>query len=602
MSPSILAYLFGMASIFVGERLLDAYAARWALDLLGVVALVLAIVLRLQARGKSDGTMRTAHHRLFVFSVLGVASLFLYGISTEEFVRMVGFGEALTERWQGVFGVLWPIMWLVATFPLVALDRVVDSSPVKLPKRRVEQAMLNGLIAAVAFCLVFPVNYIASRHPKVWDYSYFKTSLPGTATQALVNGLSTAVEVTIFQPVSSDVTPELQRYFETLRGANLRVKVVDQAADPRLAQSLKVRNNGIVALSLGPDGPERKVQFVEVGTELKRARAALKKLDQEVNKALIVLSRGELKAYVTSGHGELTWERTEPEHRRLSGFKQLLEYSGYQVAELGVDSGLSDEIPEDAALVVIAGAEKAFHASEIAALTRYLERGGSVLLALEPGRPEALGGEAANLGAILELLGIKQDQGILASDQQIVQMVGGRLDRMNITTGSFSAHASSAVLASQPSGMMFSRSSSLTSIPNSRANAVATVRTTAQTWLDTNMNLEFDADAGESRMARPLAMASTGGTPTFRAVVTGDATLMSDFAIVARGNQQFLTDALNWLSRTESSAGVTESEEDVRIQHTREGQAIWFYMTVLGLPLIIVMAGLVRTRRRGGEV
>ncbi len=601
MSASILAYLFGMASIFVGERLLDAYAGRWALDTLGLVALVLALVLRSQTRAKSSGTMRTAHSRLLILSAVGISALFLYGLSSDEFVRLAGFGESLTERWQGIWGVIWPIVWLSAMFPLVALDRVVDSSPVMLPMRRVDQAMVNGLIAAVGFCLVFPVNYVASRHVRVWDYSYFETSMPGTATQALVNGLSSPVEVTIFQPVSSDVTPELQRYFEALRGPNLRVSVVDQAADPRLAQSLKVRNNGIVAVSVGPDGPEKKVQFVEVGTELKRARAALKKLDQEVNKALIVLSRGELKAYFTSGHGELSWERAEPEHRRLSGFKQLLEYSGYQVATLGVDSGLSDEIPEDAALVIVAGAEKAFHASEIAALTRYLERGGSLFIALEPGRPEALGTQAANLSGILELMGITQDSGILASDQQIVQMVGGRLDRMNITTGSFSAHASSAVLASQPSGMMFSRASSLTSIPNSRANAVATVRTTAQTWLDSDLNLEFNADTGESRMARPLAMAATGGTPVFRAIVTGDATMMSDFAIVARGNQQFLTDALNWLSRTESSAGTTESEEDVRIQHTREGQAMWFYLTVLGLPLIIIMVGLVRTRRRGGD-
>lgn len=601
MSASLLVYLFGMACVFAGERLLDAYSARWAVDVLGVVALILSIYLRVNARSKSSGTIRAAHGQLLVFTAIGVASLVIYAISTREFVGLLGLTEIVEGRWMGVTGVIWPIVWICATLPLITLDRAVDSSPIMIPKKRVQQATLNGLIAALGLALVFPVNFVASRHAKVWDYSYFKTSQAGTSTQAIVNGLKAPVSVTIFQPASSDVTQELRRYFEQLEGPNLKVAVVDQAADPQLARALKVRNNGMIAFSL--EGDDKKVQFVEVGTELKRARAALKKLDQEVHRALLVMARGELKAYITAGHGELTWERSEPDHRRISGFKQVLEYSGYQVAKLGVDNGLGEEVPEDAALVAILGAEKPFHPSEVAALVRYVERGGSLFVALEPLRPQTSDGQnqGAQIEELLKSVGLKQDEGVLASDQQIVQVTNGILDRMNITTGSFSTHASTAELATQPSGMLFSRASSLAAIPNSRGNPVPTVRTTAQTWVDMNSNLEFDQGEGESRSARPIVMAASGGTPSFRALVTGDATMVADFAIVARGNQQFLMDGLNWLSRTESYSGTTESEEDVRIQHTREGQAGWFYLTVLGFPLIILMGGFIRVRRRGGK-
>jgi len=96
-----------------------------------------------------------------------------------------------------------------------------------------------------------------------------------------------------------------------------------------------------------------------------------------------------------------------------------------------------------------------------------------------------------------------------------------------------------------------------------------------------------------------VVIASTGsGKKSWRAVVTGDATMFSDLAAVVRGNQQFMADTTNWLARTEAYSGTKENEEDVRIQHTKEGQAGWFYTTVLGFPAILMVIGLIRTRRR----
>lgn len=602
MSASLLVYLFGMGSVFAGERLLSAYPARWAVDALGIVALVLALYLRANARKGANGTLRDAHGRLLAFSAVGIASLVLYALSTRDFTSLLGLSDSVEIKWRGVMGVAWPLVWLGATLPLITLDRAVDQSPVMMPKRRLEQATLNGLIAALGFALVFPVNYVASRHTKAWDYSYFKTSQAGTATQSIVNSLKSKVEVVVFQPTSSEVTPELLRYFEALEGPNLSVSVVDQAANPKLAQELRVRNNGTIALSVKAEEKEAdaKVQFVEVGTELKRARANLKKLDQEVHKALLILSRGELRAYITEGHGELSWDRAEPENRRISGFKQVLEYSGFRVSKLGMKDGLGEEVPEDAALVAILGPTRPFLQAEIDALKRYVDRGGSLFVALEPMQPDGLV-TSVGLEPLLEALGVRQEEGVLVSDQQVVQVTGGKLDRLNITTGSFSTHESTAVLATSPSGMLFSRASSLAPIPNSKANAVATVRTSAQTWLESDGNLDFNADAKETRLARPLVMASSQSSSGHRAVITGDATMLSDFAIIARGNQQFLLDSLGWLSKTEAYSGSTESEEDVRIQHTREGQAGWFYLTVLGFPLIVLMVGFIRVRRRGGR-
>ncbi|MEZ4462212.1 MAG: Gldg family protein [bacterium] len=530
-----------------------------------------------------------------------MASIFVYALSTNGFVDVVGFEDVMRTRWQGVFGALWPILWLCGTVPFLTIDRAIETSPVMMPKRRVQQAVNQGLAAALGVCLIFPVNFISSRHNQMWDFSYFKTSAAGSTTVSIVKSLKKPVVVRIFQPTSSDVLPELQRYFEPLEGPTLSLEVIDQASEPKLAQDLKVRDNGFIAISeTSADGKPVNTQVVNVGDTMKDARRNLRKLDELVGKALLAMARGEMTAYVTRGHGELTWDRGEPAQRALQGFKQVMEFFNIKLKTLGLAEGLGEEIPADADMLIVLGPDRAFLPSEVAAIKRYLERGGSLLLALEPPTgAEPVGDDA--LPDLLKFLGVKTEDGILASEQQIVALTGGKYDRVNVTTGSFSTHPSTLVLASEPSAVFLSLAQGIDTEPNTTSSPIVTVRSSAQTWADLNKNLEFDTSAQEIKKARPVVIASTGGGEKgWRAVVTGDATMFSDLAVVVRGNQQFMADTTNWLARTESYAGKTESEEDVRIQHTKEGQAGWFYATVIGFPAILLVFGFIRTRRRTG--
>jgi hypothetical protein len=449
---------------------------------------------------------------------------------------------------------------------------------------------------------LFPVNYVSARHGHVWDFSYFKTAQAGSTTQSIVKSLKQPVEVRIFQPTSSDVLPELLKYFESLEGPTLKVMVLDQASQPKLAQELKVRDNGAIAISeVGADGKPAKTQVVTVGASMKDARRNLRKLDEMVGKALLAMARGELTAYVTRGHGELTWDRGEQPQRALQGFKQVVEHFSIRLKTLGLAEGLGEEVPNDADMVIVLGPDRPFLPSEVAALKRYLERGGALLLALEPPVPGQANMAEDAMPELLKMLGVKREDGILASEQQIVALAGGKYDRVNITTNSFSTHPSTLVLAAEPSGLFMSLAGGLETEPNAAGSAIGTVRSTAQTWSDLNQNLDFDQGQNELKKARPVVVASSGSGPkAFRAIVTGDATMFSDLAMVVRGNQQFLADSLNWLARTESYSGTKESEEDVKIQHTREGQAGWFYATVVGFPAILLVVGLIRTRRRTG--
>jgi hypothetical protein len=262
--------------------------------------------------------------------------------------------------------------------------------------------------------------------------------------------------------------------------------------------------------------------------------------------------------------------------------------------------------------VLVLGPEQPFLPAEVDSLERHLDAGGAVLVALEPEPPTGSGeptedAEQDPLHAFVARLGLRMGKGMLAAEKGIVAVSRNRQDRLNLATDRFSSHESTSVL-SKAGGLLFLFTPTvghLEEVEEHEANVTVTVRSLTSAWVDLDGNLELDADAGEAKKMRSIAAASTGGKERpWRALVVADSGLFSDLAMNAnRGNQQFAYDGLNWLIGAEAVSGAVEIEEDAKILHTRETQTIWFYGTVVGVPLLVLGAGVLRLRmrRRGGE-
>ena len=57
-------------------------------------------------------------------------------------------------------------------------------------------------------------------------------------------------------------------------------------------------------------------------------------------------------------------------------------------------------------------------------------------------------------------------------------------------------------------------------------------------------------------------------------------------------------DVIRWLGGDESFLGAVTSNEDVKIEHTKQKDAFWFYGMVFVVPLGVLGAGFLATRRR----
>lgn len=113
-----------------------------------------------------------------------------------------------------------------------------------------------------------------------------------------------------------------------------------------------------------------------------------------------LIERRKRPVYFTQGHGELA---LRPEEARaagpagLSAFLHELKTEGLEPRELSF--GISREVPDDCALLVVAAPDQAYSREDLGAIDRYLQRGGKLFAALGPARGTAFDDLLAAWGA-----------------------------------------------------------------------------------------------------------------------------------------------------------------------------------------------------------
>lgn len=604
MSRSVILYLAGLAFTFVGLRLFDGAGAAGLGGLgLGVALLLASVGLRASARGSAGAPNQAeAHRRALLFTLAGVGALLVYGLSLDWTTTRLGLGEEAARRWSVVMQALWPIVLLIASVPLVLIDLAIEDTPMVQPVR-IRQATQNGLIAALGFSLIFPVNYLATEHNKRWDLAYFKTTTAGESTRAIVDALESPVVVRVFLPTASDVAEEVMPYFKALEGPTLTVELLDHAAEPVLAKDLKIRDNGHIAVTLRDGAEDAVTKSWKVGADFDSAKRNLKKLDEEFRKRLLELVKGKETLYFTVGHEELNWKGGDLPEDKLGELRKLLQAMNFNPKELGLAEGLGTAVPDDAGAVFIIAPKQPLLEGEVAALKAYIDRGGAVFVALEPG------GEP--LTELLAYVGLQRGEGTLATSRVILRRTGDKLDRVNLVTNRYSSHESTTTLSryNKQFPLVVSGATFFTEVPGGKGKVTTTIRTLEDTWADLEGDLEqSEAEKSEERILGAAVSgkvpAPEGGAeePEFKVIALADATALSDLVLGNKGNQVLVIDGIAWLLGQEQLAGTVENEEDVKIEHTQEDQKTWFYGTIFGVPGVVLLLGWlrVRARRKGG--
>ena len=287
--------------------------------------------------------------------------------------------------------------------------------------------------------------------------------------------------------------------------------------------------------------------------------------------------------------------------RRVALINQGFDVSTVDLAQ--------QEIPADASVVVLSDPTVALTAAEQAKVTAYLEGGGNMLIAGEPGRQQIL-------NPLLKTLGVQFKEGIVVvPDKDITPgFLGASLQSEASALGPFLqfllqarfrvATQGAAAIDYSASGE-FSTQPLLLAPPASRIEEGEMKRSLLTGDVDVStLNFGSMTASGSEQPALPIAvsMTRTLNGKQQRVVVSGDADFMSSGELDGRRgplHQQYIHGLFQWLSNGEFPVFSPRLfPEDVNLLVSREWLKAWMWICKAALPALLIVAGFIVLFRR----
>jgi ABC-type uncharacterized transport system involved in gliding motility auxiliary subunit len=308
------------------------------------------------------------------------------------------------------------------------------------------------------------------------------------------------------------------------------------------------------------------------------------------------------KVYFVTGHGEAATAAAGASDRGLRILEEALKRENMETADTTL---LSGEVPEDADVLAIVGPTRAYTEAEIDAIGAYLDRGGRLLVALDPLIEPAGTMRPTRLEAMLG------ERGIAVHDDLVVDP-SRRLpfyDLSAVYLEDFPAHPLTKGL--EGFAVLFTVSRSLVAEGD---GATVLVQTSDEGWGETNLGMLLrgepvaldDADnpgpAAVGVAVDNIAAATdveNAEEITYRLVVFGDSDFLTDLDISNAGNAVLATNAFNWLAEREDLVGIPPRDvEQVSLFLSQQQMRNLLLLVLVGMPGAAIIAGILVWRRR----
>jgi len=438
-------------------------------------------------------------------------------------------------------------------------------------------AILLILVLAVA------VTLLSDRHYFRWDVTASGEHTLSDQTLQALKTIQEPVKAIAFvkepSEEASNVKKLLASYEYHLKG--LSFEMVDPDRNPALTRQYDIKAlNTVILEGFGQS------QTVKTPDE------------ESLTNALVRLSKGRTeKVYWVMGHGERPFKSTAPES--LASIHQNLSNQNYEFEELTL---AQKDIPSDAALVVVAAPEKNLFPEEVASLKRFLNKGGSLLVFLEPYQD-------AGLKQFLREYGVVMSSDIVVDKMSRV-MGGDFLLPMIVTYGNHEITRNFRLL----SFFSLARSVELDKEVKKKGLTLTNLALTSQeSWAETDRDalnqgkarLDAEDRQGPLSLAVIVELDPKEGkeedkiTGEGKLAVFGDADFASNKFVSLAGNSELMINTMNYLVGRKDLITIPEKERPAdHLMLTRNQGLMLFWIPVVVIPLLVIVLGMVVWRKR----
>jgi ABC-type uncharacterized transport system involved in gliding motility auxiliary subunit len=452
----------------------------------------------------------------------------------------------------------------------------------KISARRATRLGMNSLLMVVLFATILGiVNFLAARHNVRWDFSETKQFTLAPQTARLLRELPREVKATVFTGDQGPARAAYRDLFDSYkaRTTKLTVEFVDPEKKPGVA-----RQYGLTR----PD-----TAVLESGKQETRITSAS---EQELTNALIRVTKDEKKTlYFLTGHSEHLLEETDKSG--YSFLKEALERQGYVTRALSLYA--SKTIPPNASVLVLGGPQKQVSREEQSLLTDYVNKGGRLLVMLDPG-------SRAGLESFLESWGLQADNRTIL-DTQTIQ--GGDLTMPVVNT--YGTHEITQDLGqiftifpqARPVGFLDSKAKEWAFHPLAKSSARSWGRS-GEVSTGGSPPRDFDP---KNDQPGPLTLAGLVVSRTSPAenarqpavLFIGDSDFASNAYLDFSGNADFFLHATAWLAGEKDLVSIAPKDVALGTFLLTAAQSnMLFVIQVLGLPGFFLATGFTVWRRR----
>jgi ABC-type uncharacterized transport system involved in gliding motility auxiliary subunit len=510
-----------------------------------------------------------------LLGLIGLVLLLFAGVAA-LFTRARSFVDVVYIFINGFFGVFALIAYLSA-----GLDNLRS-----VVSERSTRYGANVLLSSVVFLAVLGlVNYISSRHTHRFDLTEQGVYSLSPQSINVVKNLQDDLQIQAF--VEGGVNPQLRDLLESYAYASPKVKfeLIDPDRQPELAEKYKVSAYNTVRFEYG-----------------KESTTITQPTEENITNAIIKVTRTTRKTVCfIEGHGEPDTDDVQSANG-LASLKQALTNENYEVKKVLLAS--MEKVPDDCNAVVVSGPQKPYLNSELTALGAYLDGGGRALLLLPPR-------EGNEFQPLLAKWGVKLGKDVVVD--QVLRLFQGPALGLAPLVNTYAAHEITRDFK-QRTVFPMTRSVHADAAGKKGLQATELVKTSPSSWGETDLDGLFDRSEAsldpsvDAKGPVPIAVVVTadlkqmgnGKDATARLAVYGSVDFAENREFDGTYyNRDLLLNTIDWLVGQADLLSIRpRGVRASRVQFTQEQGTVIFYLSVLVIPELLLLAGIAVWWRR----
>ncbi|WP_019509030.1 Gldg family protein [Pleurocapsa sp. PCC 7319] len=481
----------------------------------------------------------------------------------------------ITANWSTI-----PITLLALGVGLFVIDLWLWGNKHKFWQKRSTKSGTSAMVSTlIVLVLLGAINFLAIRYGMRWDLTENQQFTLSDQSQTILQNLDKPLEVLVFdRNNNSDLENLLNNYRR--QSEKFTYKFINPEQDIGIAQQFGVESLGEIYLQYGDKKQRLNTNNAALGEAI---------TESQLTNGIEKIKRDRTtNIYLLQGHGEAP---LEPVEGGLIQAINTLRDKGNTVQELNLAS--SGTIPENADLIIIAGATRKLFAAEVSSLQQYLQAGGNLLLMLSPN---------ADIG-ITPLL---QKWGIELDNRLIIDGSGaGSLMGFGPGVAIVNNYGDHPITTSFRNGIsIFPESRPLTTTTNPDIESTPLAITTKQTWAESNLASEEITFDSATDLSGPLNVAialSRNQPQKSRLVVFGSSTFATNGWFEQQLNGDILLNSVSWLiGEDQDTLSIRPKEaanRRINLSSAQAGAISWLALRIMPL-LALIIAGVLWWQRR----